>query len=150
MADGQELVVVGVDGSAGSVAALAWAARYASGSGARVRALIAWHYPGAVGGPPIEKAPESVHHQTDEQMQHTLDGAVAKACPGQEAGVETSIGYGHPTQVLIDASQEADLLVVGSRGHGAWRGMLVGSVSIHCVTGAFCPVVVVRGAHDNA
>jgi len=149
MAGGQELVVVGVDGSPGSVAALAWAARYASGTGARVRALIAWHYPGAVGGPPIEKAPESVRAQTEHQELATLNEAVAKACPGQESGVETSIGYGHPTQVLIDASREADLLVVGSRGHGAWSGMLVGSVSIHCVTGAFCPVVVVRGAHDQ-
>jgi nucleotide-binding universal stress UspA family protein len=145
----QELVVVGVDGSAGSVAALAWAARYASGTGARVRALLAWHYPGAVGGPPVEKAPESVRGQTDEQMRARLGEAIAKACPGQESGVEASIGYGHPTQVLIDASKQAHLLVVGSHGHGFWAGMLLGSVSLHCVTGAFCPVVVIRGAHDE-
>ena len=140
---GQELVVVGVDGSAESVAALAWAARYASATGARVQALLAWHYPGAVGGPPIEKAPESVRRQTEQQEQATLDEAVAKA--GQPAGVETSLGYGHPAQVLIDASKEADLLVVGHHGHRAFAGMLPGSVSLHCVTGAFCPVVVVRG-----
>ena len=143
MAGGQELVVVGVDGSAASVAALAWAARYASASGARVQALLAWHYPG-----PIEKTPDSIFEQTNAQMQTTLDEAVAKAIPGQTSGVETSIGYGHPAQVLIDASNEADLLVVGSHGHGAWTGMLVGSVSIHCVTGAHCPVVVVR-SHDH-
>jgi nucleotide-binding universal stress UspA family protein len=149
MTSGQELVVVGVDGSAESVAALAWAARYASGSGARVRALLAWHYPGAVGGPPIEKAPESVHAQTQDQEQAILDEAVAKAVPEQTTGVEKTVGYGHPAEVLIDASKEADLLVVGSRGHRAWTGMLVGSVSLHCVTGAFCPVVVVRGAEDQ-
>jgi nucleotide-binding universal stress UspA family protein len=149
MASGQELVVVGVDGSAESVAALAWAARYATASGARVRALLAWHYPGAVGGPPMEKAPEAIRGETEKQMQATLDDAVAKAVPGQTPGVETSIGYGHPAQALIDASKEADLLVVGSRGHGAWTGMLVGSVSIHCVTGAFCPVVVVRSADQH-
>ena len=143
MTTGQELVVVGVDGSAESVAALAWAARYASATGARVQALLAWHYPGAVGGPPIEKAPESVRHQTEQHEQATLDEAVAKA--GQPAGVETSLGYGHPAQVLIDASKEADLLVVGHHGHRAFAGMLPGSVSLHCVTGAFCPVVVVRG-----
>jgi nucleotide-binding universal stress UspA family protein len=149
MASGQELVVVGVDGSAESVAALAWAARYATASGARVRALLAWHYPGAVGGPPVEKAPEAIRGQTEEQMRATLDESVGKAVPGQASGVETTIGYGHPAQVLIDASKEADLLVVGSRGHGAWAGMLVGSVSIHCVTGASCPVVVVRhGDHQ--
>jgi nucleotide-binding universal stress UspA family protein len=144
---GQELVVVGVDGSAESVAALRWAARYATASGARVRALLAWHYPGAVGGPPIEKAPEAVHDQTDAQMHETLDTAIAKAYEGQEAGgVEKSTTYGHPAQALIEASKEADLLVVGRHGHGAFTGMLLGSVSIHCVTGAHCPVVVIRGS----
>jgi len=59
--------------------------------------------------------------------------------------VETRIEYGHQAQVLIDASKEADLIVVGSSGHGTFTGMLVGSVSIHCVTSAFCPVTVVRG-----
>jgi nucleotide-binding universal stress UspA family protein len=49
-----------------------------------------------------------------------------------------------PARVLIEASKSAGLLVLGSHGHGAFTGMLVGSVSIHCVTGAFCPVVVVR------
>ena len=144
---GQELVVVGVDGSAESVAALRWAARYATATGARVRALLAWHYPGAAGGPPIGVAPEAVHDQTEAQMLQTLDVAITKAYEGQEtAGVEKGTAYGHPAQALIEASREADLLVVGKQGHGAFTGMLVGSVSIHCVTGAFCPVVVVRGA----
>jgi len=144
---GQELVVVGVDGSAESVAALRWAARYAAASGARVQALLAWHYPGAVGGPPMEKAPEAIHEQTDAQMHETLDAAIAKA--GQEAaGVEKHTAYGHPAQALFEASNESDLLVVGRHGHGAFRGMLLGSVSIHCVTGAHCPVVVIRG-HDE-
>jgi len=141
---GQELVVVGVDGSAESVAALRWAARYATATGAPVRAMLAWHYPGAAGGPPIEKAPKAVHDQTDAQMHETLDAAIAKA--GQEAaGVEKVTAYGHPAQVLIEASKEAGLLVVGRHGHGAFTGMLLGSVSIHCVTGAHCPVVVIRG-----
>ena len=143
---GQELVVVGVDGSAESIAALRWAAHYATASGARVRALLAWHYPGAVGGPPIEKAPKAVHDQTDVQMHETLDTAIAKAYEGRDSGgVEKAIGYGHPAQALIEASKEADLLVVGRHGHGAFTGMLLGSVSIHCVTGAHCPVVVIRG-----
>lgn len=54
--------------------------------------------------------------------------------------------FGHPAEVLVDESKAADLLVVGSRGHGAITGVLIGSVSIHCVTHAHCPVVVVRGA----
>jgi nucleotide-binding universal stress UspA family protein len=149
MASGQELVVVGVDGSAESVAALAWAARYGTASGARVRALLAWHYPGAVGGPPVEKAPEAVRDQTEQHERGTLDDAVAKAVPGKEPGVETMLGYGHAAEVLIEASKEADLLVVGRRGHRAFTGMLLGSVSLHCVTGAFCPVVVVRGSDQH-
>ena len=144
---GQELVVVGIDGSAQSVRALGWAARYATATGARVQALLAWHYPDAAGQAPVGVAPEPVRHQTEAQMQATLNEAIAKvyaAQPGPE--VETRLGYGHPAQVLIEASKEADLLVLGSHGHGAFTGMLVGSVSIHCVTGAFCPVVVVRGS----
>jgi nucleotide-binding universal stress UspA family protein len=144
---GQELVVVGIDGSAQSVRALGWAARYATAAGARLHALLAWHYPDAAGQAPVGVAPEPVRHQTEAQMQATLNEAIAKvyaAQPGPE--VETRLGYGHPAQVLIEASKEADLLVLGSHGHGAFTGMLVGSVSIHCVTGAFCPVVVVRGS----
>lgn len=144
---GQELVVVGVDGSAESVAALRWAARYATATGARMRALLAWHYPAAAGQAPVGVAPEPIRAQTEAQMHEALDAAIAKAYEGQEAAaVEKSTAYGHPAQALIEASKEADLLVVGHRGHGAFTGMLVGSVSIHCVTGAFCPVVVVRGS----
>ena len=147
---GQQLVVVGVDGSEESVAALAWAARYAAATGARVRAILAWHYPGAVGGPPIEKAPDAVHHQTEEQERQTLGAAVSKVYGDQvPAGVEAILGYGHAAQVLVEASKEADLLVVGSRGHRAFAGMMVGSVSLHCVAGASCPVVVVRSAHEQ-
>ena len=143
---GVRRIVVGVDGSAESVTALRWAARYAAATGARVRALHAWHYPGAVGGPPTGHTPEPVRAQTEEHMHEILDAAIAKACEGQDpAVVEKVTAYGHPAQALIEASREADLLVVGKQGHGAFTGMLVGSVSIHCVTGAFCPVVVARG-----
>jgi nucleotide-binding universal stress UspA family protein len=142
---GQELVVVGIDGSAESVRALGWAARYATATGARVQALLAWHYPDVAGQAPVGVAPEPVRHQAEEQMQATLNEAIAKASAAQPgAEVETRLGYGHPAQVLIEASKEADLLVLGRHGRGAFTGMLVGSVSIHCVNGAFCPVVVVR------
>jgi nucleotide-binding universal stress UspA family protein len=141
----RRLVVVGVDGSAQSVAALRWAARYAAATGAVMRAVLAWHYPSAAAQPPVGLAPASVRRETEEVMQRVLDEAVAQAL-GQPAGdMETQLSYGHPAQVLVDESKNADLLVVGSSGHGAFTGMLVGSVSIHCVTGAFCPVTVIRG-----
>ena len=142
---GQEFVVVGVDGSAESVRALGWAVRYAAATGARVQAVLAWHYPDAAGQPPVGVAPEAVRHQTESRERAMLDEAITEAQGGQPGPeVETRLGYGHPAQVLIEASKEADLLVVGSRGHRAWTGMLLGSVSLHCVTSASCPVVVVR------
>ena len=145
--NGQELVVVGVDGSAESLRALSWAARYVTATGARVQAVLAWHYPAAAGQAPVGIAPDPVHHQTEAQQLAILDKAMAKAYSGQPGpAAEARLGYGHPAQVLIEASKNADLLVVGSHGHGAFTGMLVGSVSLHCVSGAFCPVVVVRGS----
>jgi nucleotide-binding universal stress UspA family protein len=144
---GQELVVVGVDGSAESVRALGWAARYATATGARVQAVRVWHYPDVAGQAPVGIAPDPVHHESEAQQLAMLDEAITKAYSGHPGpAAESRLGYGHPAQVLIEASKEADLLVVGSHGHGAFTGMLVGSVSIHCVTGAFCPVVVVRGS----
>jgi nucleotide-binding universal stress UspA family protein len=138
----RELIVVGVDGSPESVAALTWAARYGMASGGRIRALLAWHYPSAVGPSPPGVAPESITDEVRATMTGHLTAAIAAGAP--DARVEPVIGYGHPAQVLVESSREADLLVVGSRGHGAFTGMLVGSVSLHCVHHAFCPVVVVR------
>jgi nucleotide-binding universal stress UspA family protein len=141
-----QLVVVGVDGSAESIAALRWAARYADAAGGRIRAVLAWHYPAAAGQAPVGVAPAAVRDETERQLQATLDGAVAEAFGSAAVpGLEARLGYGHPAQVLIDESKNADLLVAGSRGHGAFTGMLMGSVSIHCVTSAACPVTVVRG-----
>jgi len=64
--------------------------------------------------------------------------------------VHTEVIEGHPAPTLIDASQGAELLVVGSRGHGAFVGMLLGSVSEHCVSHAQCPVGVVRHKRESS
>jgi len=58
--------------------------------------------------------------------------------------IDTLVVEGHPAEVLVEASSHADLLVVASRGHGQFGGMLLGSVSQHCATHAHCPVVIVR------
>jgi nucleotide-binding universal stress UspA family protein len=138
----EELVVVGVDGSAESAGALKWTADYCAKTGARGRAVIAWHFPAAAGPAPIGRAPKRVADEVEQQMSETLAKTIAEAAPG--AALEQQIGYGHPAQVLVDQSADADLVVVGSRGHGAFTGMLVGSVSMHVVTHSRCPVVVVR------
>lgn len=57
---------------------------------------------------------------------------------------------GNPAQVLIDEADGADLLVVGSRGHGGFTEALLGSVSQHCVHHARCPAVIIRGAREPA
>lgn len=137
-----QLVVVGVDGSAESVAALKWAADYAAATGAHIRAVLAWHYPAPVGPAPVGVAPAAVTDELRASMSEALAKAVAEAAPGTD--VDQQVAYGHPAQVLVEQSADAGLLVVGSRGHGAFTGMMVGSVSIHCVTHAQCPVVVVR------
>lgn len=141
-----ESVVVGVDGSPASTIAMAWAARYAKALGATVRVVMAWHYPAAAGPAPIGVAPAAVTGEVEANKQAELDKAVAAAFgDSPSVQVETKIAYGHPAQVLVDESRDADLLVVGSRGHGGFTGMLLGSVSTHCVTHATCPVTVVRG-----
>ncbi len=143
--EAQQVVVAGIDGSAESIAALGWARRYAAATGAKVRAVHAWHYPAAF-GVPEGKAPAAVTAEVEQRMRDDLAHAVAQAYPDPADGqVEAVLRYGHPVEVLIEESNDADLLVVGHHGHSAFTGLLVGSVSIHCVTSAACPVVVVRG-----
>jgi nucleotide-binding universal stress UspA family protein len=141
---GTPLVVVGVDGSTESVEALKWADGYAAATGAKITAVIAWHYPAAVGPAPAGVAPESISDGVRQSMTDEVTKALAEAAMDRSE-VQVRVEYGHPAQVLIDQSAEADLLVVGSRGYGRFAGMMLGSVSIHCVTSAQCPVLVVRG-----
>jgi nucleotide-binding universal stress UspA family protein len=143
--DRKELVIVGVDGSPASARALEWAARYAGAVGATMRAVLAWHYPAQVGSAPVGVAPASVSGEIEEGKRSELARQVEEALGDPPAvPVEQKVAYGHPAQVLIDESAGADLLVVGSRGHGGFKGMLLGSVSTNCVTHAACPVTVVR------
>jgi nucleotide-binding universal stress UspA family protein len=138
--------VVGVDGSAESIGALKWAAGYAAATGATVTAVLCWHYPAPVGPAPVGVAPKPVTEEVRAHMQEALDKSLTEVY-GTSApdNVQTKLDYGHPAAVLVAESGQADLLVVGHRGHGAFTGMLLGSVSTHCVANSACPVVVVRG-----
>jgi nucleotide-binding universal stress UspA family protein len=138
-----QVVVVGVDGSDPSVAALSWASRYGAATGATVRAVRVWHYPTAAGLPP-GKTPEPVEDEVEGWVRDELTQAVTKANPDSSAQVETKIVYGHPAQALIDESRGQSLLVLGHRGHGGFAEAITGSIVIHCVNHAACPVVVVR------
>jgi len=140
-------VVVGVDGSAQSVEALRWAAAYAAATGASIEAVMSWHFPTAAGVVPPAIASQPITDEVRASMLEALDKTlVAVFGPATPPSVQARVTYGHPAVVLVEESRNADLLVVGNRGQGAFAGMLTGSVSIHCVNNAYCPVVVVRGA----
>jgi nucleotide-binding universal stress UspA family protein len=139
-----QVVVVGVDGSDPSVAALSWAGRYSAATGATVQALHIWHYPGSAGLPPGVTPPQ-VTDQVKANQRKDLDEAIEKAHLDPAAQVEPKLAYGHTAQVLIDESKTVSLIVLGYKGHGGFTGMLTGSVSLQVVHHAECPVVVVRG-----
>jgi nucleotide-binding universal stress UspA family protein len=148
--DARPPVVVGVDGSEGSLAALRWAARYGAATKTPVKAVLVWHYPTAAAQPPVGHLPEQVEEEVEGEEKGTLRDALAKAAPDTAgAQVHGAIRYGHPAEALIDESGQAGLLVVGRRGRGGFLGMHLGSVSQHCVNAAQCPVVVVRTREDG-
>jgi nucleotide-binding universal stress UspA family protein len=143
--DARPPAVVGVDGSDQSVAALRWAVRYGAATGTPVRAVLAWHYPTAAAQPPVGHAPEPVTKEVEGHEVTILREAIAKAAAdGAGADVHGEVVYGHPVEVLIEESGHADVLVVGRRGHEGYLAKHLGSVSLHCVNAAQCPVVVVH------
>ena len=132
------------------MSALRWAIRQAALTGAAVDAVIAWHYPVAAGG--YGWAPTGMEGGFDfeENAEKVVADAIsADVDPESGVPVRARVVEGNPAQVLLDASDDADLLVVGSRGHGGFAEALLGSVSQHCEHHAHCPVVVIRGKTDD-
>jgi nucleotide-binding universal stress UspA family protein len=137
-------IVVGVDGSESAEDALRWAVGQAKLTGATVEAVYAWD-PGALvslGMPPFldwAKLRDAAETRPKELVRHAL---------GEERPVRivTKMVTGNPAEALVDSSAHADLLVVGSRGLGGLRGMLLGSVGHHCAAHSHCPVVIVHSA----
>ena len=133
-------IVVGVDGSASSIAALAWAAHQAELTGTRLDAVTAWQWPSKYEW--MRTPPDyDLAGDTQKSVDAIID-EVRSAHPS--VSIHSKVIEGHPARVLVEESQGAELLVLGSRGHGEFPGMLLGSVSQHCVTSARCAVVVLR------
>lgn len=138
------MIVVGIDGSPGSRAALRFAADEASLRQTELRVVSAWHVPAGVYMPPtyinldLDAFRQTASEAVEQQVVDVLGAERATT-------VDVVIQEGSPAEVLIGESRQAELLVVGSRGHGGFAGMLLGSVSQHCAAHAHCPVVVVRG-----
>jgi nucleotide-binding universal stress UspA family protein len=136
-------IVVGVDGSHGSVEALKFAIEEARVRGADVKAVAAWEVPASAYGTGIVSIPVDPN-----AYKKIAQGALDKSL--EEAGVSTAgvsvtplLHMGHPANVLVAEARGADLLVVGSRGLGGFKGLLLGSVSQQCAHHAACPVAIV-------
>jgi len=140
-------IVVGLDGSEASAEALRFALREARSHGAEVKAVKAWEVPplayGAGWSVPIDPDDYAKIAQTE------LDKSLADAGAASSGVTVTPVlCQGQPAHILCAEASGADLLVVGSRGLGGFRGLLLGSVSQQCANHAPCPVVIIP--HDRA
>jgi nucleotide-binding universal stress UspA family protein len=140
------VVVVGVDGSDRSVPALQWAAAEAKAHGHTLRVVTAWSIPVTALSPGGLPAPYPMD-ELESDARAAQDGVIAKAGLPEGLEVEHHIVEGGPGAVLLDAAEGADLVVVGSRGHGGFTGLLLGSVGQQVTGHAACPVVVVPSPH---
>lgn len=138
-------VVVGVDGSPGSAGALQYAAGEARRRAATLVVVNAVHWD----NPGIEFTRPS-----DDQLlgwgRHLVTEMIEKVgIPEGDPPLVQVVVAGHPAQTLLGHAEGASALVIGSRGHGTMRSVLLGSVSLRCVTHAVCPTVVVPATHHS-
>jgi nucleotide-binding universal stress UspA family protein len=143
------VIVVGVDHSAGANAALRFALEEARLRQATLRVVHAWQF-GYLGATGLEGWLPAVGGELDDfrrGAEAALEQTLAEAgVDGEGLTIERRVEQGSPATVLIEESEGADLLVVGSRGHGGFAQLVLGSVSQQCAQHASCPVVIVRGA----
>lgn len=136
-------IIVGVDGSEHATAALRWALEHAEMLHASVEAIYAWQFPllslpGAFTRDEMETAAK----------QFLLD-AVSAVEPPPSVPLQLTVAEGDPRSTLIAAAHDAILLVLGTRGHAPFTGLLLGSVSQACAAAARCPVVIVKIPHPT-
>jgi nucleotide-binding universal stress UspA family protein len=142
------MIVVGVDGSEGGQAALRFAAEEAALRGAKLRVVCVWQVPTAAYGGVRGVA---ANHVLGESRARDIAAQALKEATRLEPSVdrESHAALGQPAHVLVQESQEADLLVVGSRGLGGFKSLLLGSVGQQCIHHAACPVVVIPPERDS-
>ena len=138
-------VVVGMDGSEPSLSALRWGAFIAAATGTALVVVTVWETTPAFGLSegwgilPADDDPDAVSRAA-------LDAAVASVFAGPApVELDCRVLRGNTAQVLLEASAGAQMLVVGSRGHGGFASLLLGSVSAACTEHATCPVLVIHG-----
>jgi nucleotide-binding universal stress UspA family protein len=136
-------IVVGVDGSPWSEAAVRWSLDQAEARQGQVVAVFSWQmpflsFPGAFDREELQKAAKAF-----------LVQALSAVAPSPAAPLLPLVAEGDPAESLIAAAADADLLVVGTRGRSPFAGLLLGSVSQRCAAGAGCPVLLVKLAGDR-
>jgi nucleotide-binding universal stress UspA family protein len=151
----EPLIVVGVDGSKHSKEALRWAVRQATLVGGRVHAIMSWEWstnPFSLGGPAdggtaaVGRELSSPEETSRVRLIDVVTETVGESPP---VPVHSRMVQGPPAKVLVEASGAADLLVVGTRGYGGFKGALLGSVSQQVTQHAHCSIVVVREKTDG-
>jgi nucleotide-binding universal stress UspA family protein len=146
-----EKIVVGVDGSETAKLATRWAAKEARLRGAKLELVAAWEIPANTYGYGFAAISDDLVKDLVKVAEANLAAALEEVrTEAGEAEVETMVVEGQATRALLDASKDADLLVVGSRGLGGFRELLLGSVSQQCGHYSTCPVVIVRHVHGDA
>ncbi|MDQ0768927.1 nucleotide-binding universal stress UspA family protein [Pseudarthrobacter defluvii] len=135
-------IIVGVDGSESSIAALKVARAMAEPMSAKVEAWACWDVPAGY-GVYLAVGIEGFKYAAEQVLQQALAEAFEELPPF----VHPRLVRGRPSPLLIDASRNAALLVVGRRGHGSF---VPGSVSSACVSHAYCPVLVVHAPESEA
>jgi nucleotide-binding universal stress UspA family protein len=138
-------IVVGVDGSPSSQAAVEFGAREAAAHGATLRIVTAWEVPATVLSS-SGATPEIYLSFEDEARRIVSDAAARVKELEPTVSLEERVVEGHAGNALIDEAQSADLVVIGRRGHGALAELLLGSTSHQVVDHAKCPVVIVPPA----
>ncbi|MER7674011.1 universal stress protein [Kitasatospora sp. NPDC096128] len=139
--DSAPRIVVGVDGSPSSYAALRWAIRHATLTGGVVDAVGAWEPPSHYGwsAPVVDTSFDE--NLAQQRFADELDEVLG---PDRPVEVRERLVLGDPSDVLLKAARGAEVLVVGSHGHSSFTRALLGSVSTRCAQHATCPVVIVR------
>lgn len=131
-------IVVGIDGSAESRAALHWALRHAEAVDADVHAVAVWQQPIQFGAAEMPLPAREFEADARAWLDETLPDL-----GGDRGRVHTHLEHGEPAGVLLDHALRAELLVLGNHGRGVLRGALLGSVALRCVNHAPCPVLLV-------
>jgi nucleotide-binding universal stress UspA family protein len=137
-------VLVGVDGSPNSKKALTWAAAEAADHGAELVVLNVWEHtvPPPAGSLSVsERYVPELSQQTADELVRVINEVLGDNPP---VLIQPRVKQGNPAKVLIEESADADLLVVGTRGHGGFGGLVLGSVSQHVAAYAKCSVTVAR------